>query len=442
MSTTINPGSDDLARLDESGITREHWKIMFISGMGFFTDAYDLFIIGVVMHLIKGEWHTSPLADGLVTSTALLAAAVGALLFGRVADMLGRKRIYGFEVLVLAAGAIASAFSPSIWWLIGFRVILGVGIGGDYPVSSTIMSEYSGKRHRGAMVSLVFAMQAAGLIVGPLLAALLLVIGIGHDLAWRLLLAFGAIPALAVFQMRRHLAETPRFRLASTQRTGATMSFAEGFRELLSRRDLRVRLVGASLAWFLMDFAYYGNTVSSPMVLHAISPKASLLSETLTQLAIFAIAAVPGYFVAAAMMDRMGRKPIQLLGFAMMGGSFLAMALIPGIEKLIYPFLIIYGISYFFTEFGPNATTFVYPAELFPVEGRTTGHGIASATGKIGGFAGVFTFPLLMSWHGLLSAELGAAIASAIGLLVTLAMLPETKGRSLEELSQAPTLSA
>ena len=164
MSTTINPGSDDLARLDEAGITREHWKIMFISGMGFFTDAYDLFIIGVVMHLIKGEWHTSPLADGLVTSTALLAAAVGALLFGRVADMLGRKRIYGFEVLVLAAGAIASAFSPSIWWLIGFRVILGVGIGGDYPVSSTIMSEYSGKRHRGAMVSLVFAMQAAGLI--------------------------------------------------------------------------------------------------------------------------------------------------------------------------------------------------------------------------------------------------------------------------------------
>jgi len=134
----------------------------------------------------------------------------------------------------------------------------------------------------------------------------------------------------------------------------------------------------------------------------------------------------------------MGRKPIQVLGFAMMGISFLAMALIPGIEKLIYPFLIIYGLSYFFTEFGPNATTFVYPAELFPVEGRTTGHGIASAAGKIGGFVGVFTFPLLMSWHGLLTAELGAAAASVLGLGVTLAMLPETKGRSLEDLSQAP----
>lgn len=445
MADIANPHTDlaspdlDLDAFDNAGITREHWKIMFISGMGFFTDAYDLFIIGVAMHLIKAEWHPTPLAEGLVTSTALLASAVGALLFGRVADMLGRKRIYGYEVLVLAAGAIASAFSPGIWWLIFFRIILGIGIGGDYPVSSTIMSEYAGKRHRGMMVSLVFAMQAAGLIVGPLLAAVLLASGINHDIVWRVLLAFGAVPALAVFQMRRHLAETPRFRKASAQRANdAKASFVSGFQQLMARRDLRLRLLGSSLAWGLMDFAYYGNTVSSPMVLHAISPTSSLLTQTLTQLAVFAVAAVPGYFVAAAMMDRMGRKPIQILGFAMMAISFSAMALIPGIEKLIFPFLIVYGISYFFTEFGPNATTFVYPAELFPVETRTTGHGIASAAGKIGGFAGVFTFPTLMAWHGLLSAESGAAIASILGLIVTLLMLPETKGRTLEDLSAVP----
>ena len=135
---------------------------MFISGMSFFTDAYDLFIIGVVMSILKDQWHPSPWAVGLVTSTALLASAFGAIIFGRVADMLGRKRIYGYEVLVLALGAIASAFSPDIWWLIGFRIILGLGIGGDYPVSATLMSEFSGKKSRGMMVSLVFAMQAAG----------------------------------------------------------------------------------------------------------------------------------------------------------------------------------------------------------------------------------------------------------------------------------------
>jgi hypothetical protein len=143
--------------------------------------------------------------------------------------------------------------------------------------------------------------------------------------------------------------------------TGAAkVSFGEGFTMLIRNRDLRVRLIGASLAWFLMDFAYYGNTVSSPLVLHAIAPDESLLSETLTQLAVFGIAAVPGYLLAAAIMDRMGRKPIQILGFTIMAVSFAAIALIPGNEKLILPLLIVYGFSYFFTEFGPNATTFVY----------------------------------------------------------------------------------
>ncbi|HUC12067.1 MAG TPA: MFS transporter [Stellaceae bacterium] len=466
MTATADSGDNVLARFDDCKVTALHWKIMFISGMGFFTDAYDLFIIGVVMSLLKAEWHISPVEQGLVTSTALLASAVGAIAFGRIADMLGRKRIYGFKVLVLAAGAIASALSPGIWWLIFFRIILGIGIGGDYPVSSTIMSEYSGKKHRGMMVSLVFAMQAAGLIVGPLLAVALLLTNLSHDMVWRLLLAFGAVPALAVFEMRRDMAETPRFLLATGRReefhdaaasvlgsagqrraaakasSEGEANFWQGFQILTSRPSLLARLIGASLAWFMMDFAYYGNTVSSPIVLAAISPHQSLVQHTLTQLAVFAVAALPGYLMAAAMMDRMGRKSIQIVGFAMMAITFSAIAIVPQIDKLLLPFLLVYGISYFFTEFGPNATTFVYPAELFPVEARTTGHGIAAGSGKIGGFVGVFLFPILMSWRGLPAAELAAAAVSVLGIIVTSMLLPETKGRSLEELSAVNTAIA
>jgi MFS transporter, PHS family, inorganic phosphate transporter len=138
--------SQNFRELDEAGISALHWKIMFISGMGFFTDAYDLFVIGVIMEILKPLWHVSPMQAGLANSTALLASAIGALAFGRVADMLGRKRIYGVEVLILAAGAIGCAFAPNIWWLIALRFILGIGIGGDYPVSATIMSEYAGKK--------------------------------------------------------------------------------------------------------------------------------------------------------------------------------------------------------------------------------------------------------------------------------------------------------
>ena len=112
------------------------------------------------------------------------------------------------------------------------------------------------------------------------------------------------------------------------------------------------------------------------------------------------------------------------------------LALVPNIEKLVYPFLIIYGFSFFFTEFGPNATTFIYPSEIFPVTVRTTGHGIAAAMGKFGGFVGVFTFPFFMNWHGLAAAEGAAAIVSILGLTVTIFLLPETKGKSLEELTE------
>jgi MFS family permease len=450
MATPLESQPADFSEMDNAGISKEHWKIMFISGMGFFTDAYDLFIIGIVMALLQPMWHVAKVEVALVDSTALIASALGALLFGRVADMLGRKRIYGVEVLVLAAGAIASALSPNIWWLIGFRFILGIGIGGDYPVSATIMSEYAGKAHRGMLVTLVFAMQAAGLVLGPLFAAGLLASGLSHDITWRILIAFGALPALAVYSARRHLKESPRYLKASGQEEDESgklkrashfgekehaVSFWDGFHRLVDDKRLLSRLVGASAAWFLMDFAYYGNTVSSPLVLSALGGDHTILKKTLTQLAIFAVFAVPGYAASAFFMDKLGRKTIQNLGFGMMAITFGLLAVLPNIQKLVYPFLIIYGLSYFFTEFGPNATTFVYPSEIFPVRVRTTGHGIAAAMGKLGGFIGVFTFPFFMNWHGLPAAEGAAAIVSLIGLAVTVLLLPETKGKSLEEIT-------
>lgn len=449
MPNAAAASQNHFAEMDNAGISKEHWKIMFISGMGFFTDAYDLFIIGVVMSILTHLWHIGKVEESLVDSTALLASAIGALLFGRVADMLGRKRIYGVEVLVLAAGAIGCAFAPNIWWLIGLRFVLGIGIGGDYPVSATIMAEYAGKASRGMLVTLVFAMQAAGLIVGPLLASALLASHMNPDIIWRILVSFGAVPALAVYWSRRHLKETPRYLAAAAKQEDDqgrlvnaghfdkgkhSVSFWDGYHRLVSDNRLLMRLVGASAAWFLMDWAYYGNTVSSPMVLSALGGDHTLLQKTLTQLGIFAVFAAPGYAFSAYFMDRMGRKAIQVMGFATMTICFLLLALIPGIEKQVIPFAVIYGFSFFFTEFGPNATTFVYPSEIFPVRVRTTGHGIAAAMGKLGGFAGVFVFPYLMHWHGLLSAESAAAIASVLGLIVTVTMLPETKGKSLEEI--------
>jgi MFS family permease len=452
------PGRFD--SLDDAKINRFQLKIMFVSGMGFFTDAYDLFVIGIVVALLKTEWNLSTGQVSWLNSATLLASAVGAIVFGRIADILGRKRIYGYEVLILAIGALASAFAPNYTFLLICRIILGIGIGGDYPVSATIMSEYSGKQTRGRMVGLVFAMQGAGLIVGPLVASILLGSGISNDYTWRILLALGTIPGLAVFYLRRQIHETPRFAAAggaheeaaaaigaATGSAPAPRSAVEskarnpqsvlgGFVILARSRRMLLWLIGTAGCWALLDFCYYGNTISTPEILKLLNPHASLLHNTLVQLGIFVVFAVPGYVVAILLLDKTGRRSIQILGFGMMALMFLLIGIIPSVTTVALQFVLLYGVSYFFTEFGPNTTTFIYPAEIFPVEVRTTGHGISAGAGKMGAFAGAFLFPdMLASSLGVRGAEIVAGVVAAAGMLLTIALLPEPKGKTLEELS-------
>lgn len=431
------------SEIDDDRVSKAQWGIVLISGMGFFTDAYDLFIIGVVLKLLKPEWHISALEAALVGATALVSAAIGSAVFGRIADVFGRKYIYGFEVLVLGAGAVASAFSPNIWWLIVFRFILGLGIGGDYPVSATIASEFAGRKTRGLMISSVFAMQGIGLIVGPLLAIALLAAHVPQDLVWRILLAAGAIPPLAVFWARRHLKETPRFaQMAEGQsddmareakRKGFITALKEAFGDDV---QLRRWLIGTSVAWFFLDVAYYGNTISNQAFVAAVSPRGSEIHDLFLSLLVFAFAAFPGYLLSIYGMDKWGRKRIQMLGFAMMAASFVAIAFLGDAKTIVVPFIVLYCLNYFFTEFGPNTTTFVMPAEIFPVSVRTTSHGISATIGKVGAAVGTFSFPLLQAKFGLPGPMWIATIASLAGLAVTWALLPEPNGLALEEASR------
>ena len=161
----MSSSQEALRQLDESPMSGFQLKTVVTAGMGFFTDAYDLFIIGVVSSILIETWHITSFETSALSSIALLASVLSTFLFGRIADTKGSKFIYGYELLVLAAGAIASALSPNVIWLLVFRFILGVGIGGDYPVSSTLMSEYANRKDRGKLITFVFSTQALGLII-------------------------------------------------------------------------------------------------------------------------------------------------------------------------------------------------------------------------------------------------------------------------------------
>ncbi len=445
--------------LDNAPLSAFHRRAALISGVGFFTDAYDLFVISTVAAIVSSRWHLTTSQTSWVSGSAILGAFVGAVVFGRLADIVGRKRIYVTVAVVMITGALASSLAPNFLTLAAARFLLGLGIGGDYPVSAVLMSEYANRNDRGRLVGLVFSMQALGLVVGPLVALGLLESHVGDDLTWRLLLALGALPAAGVVYLRSKMPESPRFQAAvrgrAHQAAAELADFSRGVvpsfvpqprpaggvgpsRRRLSavfcdKRLLRL-LAGTAGSWFVLDYAYYGNTLSLPVILKNVDPGADLAAKLTWSLAMFVVFAVPGYVFAIWWMDRVGHRRLQLVGFAVLAGAFFLLAMVPVLTASVGAFIAVFGLSYFFVEFGPNTTTFVLPSEVFPVSVRTTGHGISAGVGKLGAFLGVFLVPALETRFGLRPMLALAAMSAVLGILLT-RLLPEAARRGLEDIS-------
>jgi PHS family inorganic phosphate transporter-like MFS transporter len=439
-----------------------HFRTFLTAGMGFFTDAYDLFIIGTVIAILPMiGWSLTKTDVALIGSMSLIAAVFGALTFGRLLDHLGRKAVYGFELVLLVIGSVGSAFlsfkNPAM--LIGWRFVLGVGIGGDYATSSVIMAEYSNIKTRGKYVGSILSMQSIGLIVSSLLALVFLLNTKIIPLAdtWKILLAVGAIPPAIVIYYRRKMPEPPRYTVAKGHAeeaaknlktyTGIDVTMSKQKEEvnapwytLFKDRKFLITLIGTAGAWFLMDWAFYGNSIMSSRIFATLITQtglAGLIKSSEYAALIFTVAALPGYWLATFTLDKLGRKPIQMTGFIMLAVSYGILALFPIIDTPAYiaEFLIVYGMSYFFMMFGPNVTTFVYPPEVFPATTRGLGSGISAAGGKAGAFIGTFVDVFIIA-SGLSALMTVLAVFSIGALIITILCLPEPKGRAMEEISR------
>jgi len=376
-------GGSNLAVLDALDTARTqmyHMKAIVIAGMGFFTDAYDLFCISTVSKLLgriyypddnlfidKPKPGTLPVAtNNLVTGVALVGTLMGQLVFGYFGDKLGRKRVYGITLVLMAACAIGSGLSfgktrsAVIGTLCFFRFWLGFGIGGDYPLSATIMSEYSNKKTRGAFIAAVFAMQGVGIIFAGLVSMIISGIMLRYhpapswkedhdgswkdqmpaaDYMWRIVLMLGAFPALATFYWRMKMPETARYtaliegnakqaandmqkvmdvEIQAEQDKLARYKAANDYpllsREFAQRHGLH--LIGTATTWFLLDIAFYSQNLTQKDIFPAIkltSPAGDVnaLKEVFEiSKAMFLVALLgtfPGYWVTVALIDKMGR---------------------------------------------------------------------------------------------------------------------------------------
>ncbi|KAK8467982.1 hypothetical protein PHAVU_007G193200 [Phaseolus vulgaris] len=502
-----------LNALDVAKTQWYHFTAIIVAGMGFFTDAYDLFCISLVTKLLgRIYYHVDgaanpgslpPTVSAAVNGVAFIGTLSGQLFFGWLGDKMGRKKVYGMTLMLMVLASVASGLSfgrdakTVMTTLCFFRFWLGFGIGGDYPLSATIMSEYSNKKTRGAFIAAVFAMQGFGILAGGVFAIIMSSIfktqfdsppyevdPLGStvpqaDYLWRIILIVGALPAAMTYYSRLKMPETARYTALvakNMEQAAADMSkvmqmeirvepkkedekksFGLFSKEFMSRHGLH--LLGTTSTWFFLDIAFYSQNLFQKDIFSAIGwiPQAKTMNAieevfkiARAQTLIALCSTVPGYWFTVAFIDIIGRFAIQLMGFFFMTVFMFALA-IPydhwTLKENRIGFVVIYSLTFFFANFGPNATTFVVPAEIFPARFRSTCHGISSASGKLGAIVGSFGFLYLAQnqdpsktdagYHagiGVRNSLLVLGVVNILGFICTF-MVPEAKGRSLEEIS-------
>ncbi|KAL5711831.1 Low affinity inorganic phosphate transporter 1 [Ranunculus cassubicifolius] len=508
-----------LSALDLAKTQLYHFKAIVIAGMGFFTDAYDLFCVSLVTKLLGRiyyhvDGHAKPGSlppdiAAAVNGVALCGTLAGQLFFGWLGDKMGRKRVYGMTLMIMVICSFGSGLSFSaerksvIATLCFFRFWLGFGIGGDYPLSATIMSEYANKKTRGAFIAAVFAMQGFGILAGGMVGIIVSAIfnaaykapsyavdPIGStvvqaDYVWRIIVMVGAIPAMLTYYWRMKMPETARYTALvakNAKQAASDMSKVLGVEieaeqdkvkyiveeqgnsfGLFSKAFLRrhgLHLLGTTSTWFLLDIAFYSQNLFQKDIFSAVGwiPKAQTMNAIeevykigRAQTLIALCSTVPGYWFTVALIDHMGRFAIQMMGFFFMTVFMFALA-IPYHHWTLpanrIGFVVMYAFTFFFANFGPNSTTFIVPAEIFPARLRSTCHGISAAAGKAGAIIGAFGFLYAAQNKDPTKTDAGYPAGIGIrnslmllgginflGMLFTL-LVPEPNGKSLEDMSR------
>ena len=394
-------------------------KLLGIAGLAWMFDAMDVGILSFVIAALATEWALTPNEMGWIGSVNSIGMAVGALVFGVLADKVGRKKIFMITLILFSVASGLSALTTTLFAFLALRFLVGMGLGGELPVASTLVSESVEAKERGRVVVLLESFWAAGWIISALIAYFII-----PDYGWRVALLITALPAFYAIYLRLKLPDSPKYTEKNTEKNTETRSIIQNMKGVWAKKYAKATLM-LWIVWFTVVFSYYGMFLWLPSVMVM---KGFSLIQSFEYVLIMTLAQLPGYFSAAWLIEKAGRKFVlvtYLLGTA-------ASAFVFGSAETT-AVLIVSGMLLSFFNLGAWGALYAYSPEQYPTVIRATGSGMAASVGRIGGILG----PLLVGSLVTAGYEIGWIfgiffIAIIIGVIAIIFLGTETKQVELE----------
>lgn len=404
------PFTDTVAKL-KSPISKQ--KLLMIAGVGWMFDAMDVGLLSFILAALKVDWNLTASQLGWIGSINSIGMAVGAFAFGVLADRKGRKMAFMITLLLFSVGSGLTALVYSLSLLMILRFFIGMGLGGELPVASTLVAESVEAHERGRIVVLLESFWAFGWLLAALIAYFVI-----PDYGWRVAMVLGAMPALYAIYLRWNLPDSPRFIGISQKK-----SVMDNITAVWSSEHRRATLM-LWIVWFCVVFSYYGMFLWLPSVMVL---KGFTLVKSFQYVLIMTLAQLPGYFTAAWLIERFGRKFVlstYLLGTAVSAYFF-------GDADSFYQ-LMAFGMLLSFFNLGAWGALYAYTPEQYPTQIRATGAGMAASIGRVGGILG----PLMVGYMVVAGSSMTLifslfCVSIVVGVLAVILLGRETKQTEL-----------
>ena len=446
-TTLLETEANRSQRLDRLPFTREHGRLVVASGLGWALDAMDVGLISFVMASLAVQWKLGANTLSWIASIGFVGMAIGASLGGLLADRIGRRQVFATTLLVYGLATGAAALSWTVGALLVFRFLIGLGLGAELPVASTLVSEFAPARIRGRLVVALEAFWAVGWLLAALIGYFVVS---ASDNGWRWALAVGAVPALYSAYVRFGLPESVRFlelrgrdaeaeiavrRFESAAGIEPPQALAPASVQAMAqaepasgpadlwRRGQRRHTASLWLVWFGVNFSYYGAFIWLPSLLVASGMS---LTRSFGFTLVITLAQLPGYAAAAVLVELWGRRPTLSLFLLGSAGSAVAFGTAGTTTAMVAA-----GMALSFFNLGAWGALYAITPEIYPTLLRATGAGWAAGFGRIASILAPLSVPPLLTLGDNL---LVFAVFATFFLLAAVFTwgLPERRGEPLE----------